>query len=170
MTIELETERLRLRQLRESDHEALTRNHADPELTRFLGGPASPAESWKWLLSMLGHWSMRGFGYFAVDVKASGDLCGAVGLLRHFDWPETELGWRIFRTEQGHGYATEAAQCVRRYAYEALGLTTLVSYIKPENVASRRLAERLGARHETTIQLRDETAAVYRHPGPQSIT
>ena len=72
MTVELETERLRLRQLRESDHETLAQYHADPELTRFLGGPATPVDSWRWLLSMLGHWTLRGFGYLGIEEKASG--------------------------------------------------------------------------------------------------
>ncbi len=166
MSVELQTERLRLRQLRESDHEVLALNHADPELTRFLGGPVTPADSWRWLLSMLGHWSLRGFGYFALEEKASGALLGAAGLVRHFDWPETELGWRVFRDRQGRGFATEAARRIRDYAYQVLGLTTLVSYIMPDNAASRRVAERLGARLDGLITLRGEAAEVYRHPHP----
>ena len=62
------------------------------------------------------------------------------------------------------GHATEAAQEVRSYAYNELGATTLVSYIAPDNVPSIRVAERLGAEHESTIVLRGEPAKVYRHP------
>jgi RimJ/RimL family protein N-acetyltransferase len=156
VTALLETERLTLRQFRESDHEPLASYHGDPELTRFLGGPLSPAENWRWLLSMLGHWSLRGFGYWAVEEKRTGRLCGAAGLIRHFDWPETELGWRVYPAWQGNGFATEAARSVRDFAATALGLRALVSYIAPENGASIRVAERLGA-------LRGEQAAVYRH-------
>ena len=169
MSLELHTKRLRLRQLRESDHQSLAQNHADPELTRFLGGPATAADSWRWLLSMLGHWSLRGFGYWALEEKATGALCGAAGLIRHFDRPETELGWRVFRAQQGRGFATEAGRRIREYAYGVLQLTTLVSYINPENAASMRVAERLGARRDGTIELRNETAVVYRHPSPAEI-
>lgn len=166
MTIELETERLRLRQFCEGDFDALVENHADPELTRFLGGPATAPETWRWLLSMLGHWSLRGFGYFGLEEKATGSLCGAAGLIHHFDWPEIELGWRVFRSHQGRGFATEAARRIRRYAYEVLGLTALVSYIDPANKASVRVAERLDAKLDGTTVLRGDPALVYRHPFP----
>jgi RimJ/RimL family protein N-acetyltransferase len=118
---------------------------------------------------MLGHWSMRGFGYFALEEKATGLLCGAAGLIRHFDWPETEMGWRVFRPQQGRGYATEAARRIRGYAYDALGLTTLVSYIDPRNAASARVAGRLDARLEGRILLRNDPADVYRHPSPIAV-
>src|SRR6185295_3117341 len=99
----------------------------------FLGGPATPVDSWRWLLSMLGHWSLRGFGFWALEEKATGALCGAAGLICNFDWPETELGWRVFRPQQGRGFATEAGRRIREYAYDVMRLNTLVSYIKPEN-------------------------------------
>ena len=164
VSVELETERLRLRQLRESDQDALARFYADPEMTRYLGGPVDAGEAWHWLLAAIGHWSVRGYGYFALDEKASGAFCGAVGLIMHFDWPELEMGWRVFREYQGRGYATEAGRRVRAYAYETIGTKTLVSYIDPENAPSMRVAERLGARHDGTITLRGRPAEVYRHP------
>lgn len=163
MTTSLQTERLFLRQFRESDQDQLAKCHADPEMTRYLGGPLSPAENWRWLLSMLGHWSLRGFGYWALEEKDTGQLCGAAGLIRHFDWPETELGWRIYPAWQRRGYATEAARCIRGFAFSVLNLATLVSYIDPENTASLRVAERLGARPDGTVTLRGEISAVYRH-------
>ena len=166
MSGELETERLRLRQFREDDHNVLATYHADPEMTRFLGGPISPAESWRWLLSMLGHWNLRGYGYWALEEKGEAALCGAAGLIRHFDWPELELGWRLFPPRQGRGYATEAARRIRDFAFGELGPATLVSYIAPENQASIRVAERLGAEPDGDIQLRGEPAKVYRHPYP----
>jgi RimJ/RimL family protein N-acetyltransferase len=166
MTVELETERLRLRQLRESDHETFARNHADPEVMRFLGGPASPADSWRWLLSMLGHWTIRGYGLWALEEKITHELCGAAGLLLNFDWPELEVGWRLFRDKQDRGYATEAGIRARQFAYEQLGAKTLVSYIAPENGASKRVAERMGARIDGRITLRGDPAEVYRHPYP----
>jgi RimJ/RimL family protein N-acetyltransferase len=96
----------------------------------------------------------------------SGAFCGVAGLIRHFDWPDLELGWRVFREYQGRGYATEAALRIRTHAYEALGAKVLVSYIDPDNLPSMRVAERLGARHDGTITLRGRPADVYRHPYP----
>ena len=104
MTVELQTERLRLRPLREDDHEPLARFYADPELTRYLGGTRDRADSWQWLLAATGHWSVRGFGYFALEDMSGDTMCGAVGLIRHFDWPELEIGWRILPAFQGRGY------------------------------------------------------------------
>ena len=166
MTVELETDRLRLRPLNESDHEALVRFYADPQSTRFLGGTASAADTWQWLLSMIGHWTLRGFGYFAFMEKSSSALCGAAGLIKHFDWPELEVGWRVMPEKQHRGYATEAARRVRDYAFDTLGAKTLVSYIAPGNAASIRVAERLGAHHDGDISLRGDPARVYRHPHP----
>ena len=166
MTVELETDRLRLRQLRESDHEALTQFYADPEMTQFLGGTADAANTWQWLLAAIGHWSVRGFGNFALEEKLSGAFCGAVGLTMHFDWPELEVGWRVVRLKQGLGYATEAARCVRHYAYDTLRANTLVSYIDPANEASKRVAQRMGAKLDGTVILRGVKVEVHRHPFP----
>ena len=101
MSLELETERLRLRQLRESDHETLAQNHADPELTRFLGGPATPVDSWRWLLTMLGHWSLAASATGLSRRRRRAHFAARAGLIRHFDWPETEFGWRVFREQSG---------------------------------------------------------------------
>ena len=166
MTVELETDRLRLRPLGESDHAPLVRFYADPESTRYLGGTANAADTWHWLLAMIGHWSVRGFGYFAVEDKVDGSFCGAAGLIKHFDWPEIEVAWRVMAEKRGRGFATEAARRVRDYAFDALGAETLVSYIDPANQPSLRLAERLGATHDSTIELRGRPAEVYRHPHP----
>ena len=133
MTLELETERMRLRQLRESDHEVLAQNHADPELTRFLCGPVTPAESWRWLLSMLGHWRMRGFGYFALEEKVSGALLGAAGLIRHFDWPETEMGWQLRK-------APPPRRAMKRSS--RLGSTTTPSSRRPSTSRAMDTAKR----------------------------
>ena len=135
-------------------------------MTRYLGGPVDAGNAWHWLLAAIGHWTVRGFGQFALDEKMNGAFCGVAGLIRHFDWPELELGWRVFREHQGRGYATEAARGIRTHAYEALGAKTLVSYIDPDNVPSKRVAERLGAHHDGTITLRGRPAEVYRHPFP----
>jgi RimJ/RimL family protein N-acetyltransferase len=135
-------------------------------MTRYLGGTRDAADTWTWLLAAIGHWCVRGFGYFALEEKATDAFCGAVGLVRHFDWPELELGWRIFRDYQGRGYATEASRRIRAHAYGDIGAPTLVSYIDPDNALSIRLADRLGARHDGRIMLRGRPAEVYRHPNP----
>jgi RimJ/RimL family protein N-acetyltransferase len=98
-----------------------------------------------------------------VEEKASGALVGRIGLWRPEGWPELELVWGLLRDHHGKGYATEAARCARDHAFEAMGVDTLVSYIHPDNEPSKRVAERLGARLEQTIELFGEPAGVYRH-------
>lgn len=66
---------------------------------------------------------------------------------------ELELGYWLLKPYQGHGYACEAALRSKQYAEEVLDAKSLVSYIAPDNTASIRLAEALGAEHEKTIEL-----------------
>ncbi|MEN8145669.1 MAG: GNAT family N-acetyltransferase, partial [Gemmatimonadota bacterium] len=78
-----------------------------------------------------------------------------------------ELGYWLMPEVQGRGYATEAGIVARDHAWDAAGAKTLVSYIDPENEASKRVAERLGAVFETTIELLDYGPhCVYRYPKP----
>jgi RimJ/RimL family protein N-acetyltransferase len=80
---------------------------------------------------------------------------------------EVELGWTLGREHWGHGYATEAARAVRDWAFRELRLTRLISIIHPDNAASIRVAERLGAHHERDIESGwVAPARIYVHPLP----
>lgn len=141
----LETERLVLRMLRESDTDAYAEMMADPEVVRFLGGkPMSRAEAWRNMAMVLGHWHLRGYGFWAVEEKSSGELVGRVGCWRPEGGPGLEVGWTLRRSSWGRGYATEAARAAVGYAFAALGQSRVLSLIAPDNVASIRVAERLG--------------------------
>ncbi len=166
ITIELETERLRLRQWRLDHFEPYAAFYGDPEASKFVDGPKDRGMAWYYMACEAGHWHLRGYGMWALEEKATGDMVGFCGLWHPGDWPEIELGWSLFRPARGQGFATEAAKGARFWAYETLGLKTLVSYIDPENEPSKRVAKRLGASYEQTITLRDTSAEVYRHPAP----
>ena len=85
-------------------------------------------------------------------------------------WPEPEIGWVVFEGFEGRGIAREAAERVRRYAYEDLGLTTLTSNIVPGNTRSVALAERMGATYERTyMNYSMGEDMLYRHPGPEEV-
>jgi RimJ/RimL family protein N-acetyltransferase len=118
----------------------------------------------------MGHWTLRGFGLWALEEKASGAFVGYCGHFEPEGWPEHELGWSLVRDRQGRGYATEAARRAREHAYGDLGWTTLVSFIDPENHPSAKVAERLGAWREGQFELRGKTVDVWRHPGPADVT
>ena len=164
MTVPLiETERLRLRDLREIDFAAYAAMCADPEVMRYLGsGPLSAEDAWRQLAMFAGHWVLRGFGMWAAETR-DGELVGRVGLHFPHGWPERELGWALAREHWGRGYALEAATAARDYAFHDLRWPGLVSYVHPENARSIRLAERLGARPAGAIDLRVHRVLVFAH-------
>jgi RimJ/RimL family protein N-acetyltransferase len=165
--MELETPRLLMRQWRQSDFETYAAYYASAATARFVGGEMSRDKAWRHMAALVGHWFLRGFGIWAVEEKATAQLVGAVGLWAPEGWPELEIGYWLIPSRHGLGYATEAAVAAREHAYGALQANTLVSYIDPENLPSKRVAERLGARLEQTIDLCGlGPHCVYRHPGP----
>lgn len=159
----LETERLRLRPWRSDDLDVFAGFMANEE-ARFIGGPLSREDTWRRVAMLIGHWTLRGFGNWVLEEKASGAFVGYGGLWYPEGWRDRELMWGLLPAFRGRGYATEAAARARAYAYAELGWTTIVSYIAPNNLPSRAVAERLGARREGSIELRGAVADVWRHP------
>ncbi len=129
---------------RDSDTDAYAEMLADPEVMRFLGNPVSRMEAWRNMAMIVGHWHLRGYGMWAVEERASGELVGRVGCWRPEGWPGVEVGWTLRRAYWGRGYATEAASASLEYAFEKLDQSRVISLIAPENIASIRVAERLG--------------------------
>ncbi|MBI1913994.1 MAG: GNAT family N-acetyltransferase [Planctomycetes bacterium] len=159
----LETERLVLRLLRESDLDAYAEMCGDPEVMRFLGNgqPMSRADAWRNLAMMLGHWQLRGYGLWAVEEKASGVLVGRVGFWEPEGWPAFEVGWTLRRAWWGRGFATEAARAALDHAFRRMGRMHVISLIRAGNLASVRVAERLGERLEGRMELNGFETLVY---------
>ena len=143
----LETERLILRAPRESDFEAEIAFFAT-EASRFVGGPKKPHETWRLMATVIGHWALRGYGFWGLEDKETNTYLGRVGLWFPQGWLEREIGWALMPTATGKGYATEAALAAREYAYETLGWDTAISQIDPENEPSKAVARRVGASFE----------------------
>ncbi|MFV2033851.1 MAG: GNAT family N-acetyltransferase [Halocynthiibacter sp.] len=144
----LETERLTLRAPTVADFPAYAEFFAS-ERSKFVGGPVPASQSWRMLACEIGHWGLLGYGRWAVVDKATGNLCGVVGMWNPHGWPEAEIGWDLMAGFEGKGYATEAALAARDYAYTALGWNTAISLVDPDNYASRAVARRMGATFET---------------------
>lgn len=160
----LETERLWLRPWRGDDLDPFASFLADGAEARFIGGPLSREDAWRRIATLIGHWTLRGFGNWAIEDKRSGAFVGYGGLWYPEGWPEPELMWGLVPAFRGLGYATEAASRARAYAYGELGWPTIVSYIAPENAPSRAVAARLGARPDGKFELRGAVVDVWRHP------
>lgn len=166
---EFETERLRLRGWRNEDLNAFAEFCASEATARFVGGPCKRDDAWRRIAGQIGHWALRGYGSWVLEEKTSGRWIGYSGLWNPHGWPEAEVMWGLAATAHGRGYATEAARRSRDFAYAQLGWTTLISCIAPENSSSQRVAARLGATHERTMELRGATVGIYRHPGPEKL-
>lgn len=141
----LETDRLILRPPCIEDFDAWAAFMADPEATRYLGGPQPPAGAWRNLAMMAGAWMISGFGNFSVIEKTSRRWIGRCGPWYPADWPGPEIGWAFDRSAWGRGYATEAAERCLTYAYDVLGWDRVVHPIDPGNIASIAVAKRIGS-------------------------
>ena len=140
----VETERLVLRGWRTEDFEHYAEFAADPEVARFLGGVQSREDAWRSMAMVIGHWVLRGFGFWAVERKSDGAFVGRVGLWQPEGWPGLEVGWTLARPFWGHGYATEAALACRDYGFRTYPVDRLVSLIAADNVRSQAVAGRIG--------------------------
>ena len=141
----LETDRLILRGWRDDDLDPFSQMMADADVARFIGGSAlARDDAWRSMAAFIGHWVLRGFGFWVVERKSDGAFLGRVGLWQPEGWPGLEVGWALARPYWGNGYATEAAKASLDYGFRHYPVPTLVSLIDPDNQASQRVAERLG--------------------------
>jgi RimJ/RimL family protein N-acetyltransferase len=145
---ELRTERLVLREWRESDLAAFAALNADPRVMEFLPAPLSRAESDAMADRIRAHFARHGFGLWAVEVPGVVDFAGFAGLSipsfeTHFT-PCVEVGWRLAAAHWGHGYATEGARGAVELGFTRYGLEEIVSMTVPANRRSRRVMEKLG--------------------------
>ncbi|HCQ64628.1 MAG TPA: GNAT family N-acetyltransferase [Rhodobacteraceae bacterium] len=166
----LTTERLTLRAQRPDDFEAYAAFYAS-ERSWGMGGPHDRPTAWRGFAAELGHWVIRGYGFWMVDVTATGETIGLVGLWNPEGWSEVEIGWAMYEAAEGKGYAAEAAIAVRTYAYDTLGWGPLSSVIVPDNTRSQALATRLGATPERDwVSPGGTSAVIWRHPGREAVT
>lgn len=163
----LETERLIMREFKPSDFEAFAEFYAS-DASQFVGGPWDRITSWRELSTYAGCWSLRGFGEFSLEHKETGKTAGLVGPWYPDGWPEPEIGWIIFPEFQRQGLGAEAANRAVKFAYQDLGWTTAISCIDKDNIASIKLAEKLGAKFEGDTEIKPfGMTGLYRHLPPQ---
>jgi RimJ/RimL family protein N-acetyltransferase len=159
----LETERLRLREWRETDLDALCEFHADALTTSVYRVKFTRMDVWRRAATWLGHWHFRGYGTWALEDKKTGTYAGQCGLWYPEGWGDIEIGYGILAKFRGHGFAGEAAARARDFGYSERGLARLVSYIQPSNANSIRVAEKLGAVPEGEFMMGDTPHTIYVH-------
>lgn len=161
----LETKRLTLRHLLPEDIDSLYALYRDPEIRRYFPeGVLDYAETkleLEWFLN--GHPRHPELGLWATIHKETGQFIGRCGLLPWMidERDEVEVAYLLAKEYWGQGLATEAAQAIAHYAFEKLQLSRLICLVDPENVASRRVASKIGMTFEKDIVDQFGPAAVY---------
>jgi ribosomal-protein-alanine N-acetyltransferase len=142
----LETARLQLRHFTPEDIGALARVLSDPETMRFYPAPFDRTEVADWIERNRRRYEDDGHGLWAMVLKSSAELIGDCGLVRqNIDGnDEIEIGYHVRRDLWRQGLATEAAQACRNYGFNQLEVDRLISLVRPENLPSRRIAEKIG--------------------------
>jgi [ribosomal protein S5]-alanine N-acetyltransferase len=142
----IETTRLSLRELRPEDATDLTHILSDPETMRYYPASYDRAGVEQWIARNRERYQNDGVGLWAMLLKITGELIGDCGITRQELEGERlyEIGYHLRRDHWHQGLATEAAVACRDWAFQHLDAERLISLIRPENLASRRVAERNG--------------------------
>ena len=144
---EISTERLIMRSWRESDLAPWEAMNADPEVRQYLGPLLTFEQASAWVLNFQDDLDRYGFGFWALEVRASGEFIGFTGLGTVDEvMPITgvEIGWRLARPAWGHGYATEAALAALAYGFDIMGRPEIVAVTMARNLRSRAVMQRIG--------------------------
>jgi RimJ/RimL family protein N-acetyltransferase len=165
----LETERLILRGNRVDDFPALAALWGDIAVVRHISGkPFSPEECWARLMRYVGHWALQGYGFWAIEEKASGRYVGEAGLadFKRDLTPSLdgtpEAGWVLASWAHGKGYATEAVRAVANWGAEKFGSTPLACIVAAENKASIKVATKCGFREFTRTTYKGGETIIFR--------
>ena len=160
----LETNRLLLRQLALDDVDHLMGIFSDPEAMQYYPATKNREETLAWIQWNLDSYTQHGFGLWAAMLKDTDAFAGQCGLVMQRDVAgrdEVEIGYSFLRRYWNRGLATEAACACRDYGFGPLKLRRLVSLIDPENVASIRVAEKVGLCWEREIARWGKRVSVY---------
>jgi RimJ/RimL family protein N-acetyltransferase len=150
MSVILETPRLLLRELSLDDLDFIAELLAHPEVMRFRPKPCTRDEAEGWIRRSQSRYADDGYGYWLALDKVSGRPIGQAGLLRQDVDGVTEagIGYIIHRPFWRQGYATEAAAHCRDYAFKTLAKERIVVLVRPENVVSQSVAQKIGGKRE----------------------
>jgi RimJ/RimL family protein N-acetyltransferase len=168
----IQTDRLILREHTLQDFDALYAMWSEPAVYRhIIGRPSTREEAWARLLRYSGHWRLLGYGYWVLEERATGNYIGDMGFAdyhRDIDPPlngRPELGWALTTSVHRKGYATEALQAITAWGDAHFAGKETCAMIAPENIASMRLAEKIGFVKKMEANYKGEpTLVFYRVP------
>ncbi|MET8148992.1 GNAT family N-acetyltransferase [Actinoplanes sp. NPDC049668] len=161
MTIsELKTNRLLLRQWRESDVMPWAAMNADPLVREFFPQVMNYEQSAASVARFSAELAARGWGWWAVEVVATGEFIGFAGLDpvdEELPFGGVEVGWRLARSAWNHGYATEAGHACLDYGFDVLRLAEILAITAVGNDRSRAVMHRLGMSYDPADDFEDPT-------------
>ncbi|AFK53592.1 GNAT family N-acetyltransferase [Tistrella mobilis] len=147
-SVRIETDRLILRQWQQGDLAPVAALRGDVRVGETLGGTLTGDQSHAFAQRMAAEIAARGWGFFAMEDRRSGDFAGFGGLrpvpFEAAFTPAIELGWTLSPALWGQGLATEAARAASGFAFETLGLDEVVAYTAASNQRSQAVMQRLG--------------------------
>jgi len=152
----LETERLRLREYTDDDFAALFAIISDPETMKFFPKPYDEKGTKRWLEWSMQHYREHGFGFWAVELKETGELIGNCGLtMQEIDGELLpEIGYHFHKEYWRQGFGSEAARGVRDWAFQNTNYDCLYSYMSAANTASYAVA--IASRMKKVKEFTDE--------------
>lgn len=164
MTFNIEPERLRLRELRNSDLEGMYELDSNPNVHKYLGNKPikTKAEAQKILDSVIQQYTERGIGRFAVIEKASGDFIGWSGLRLNTEYNMNgftkyyDVGYRLIERFWGKGYATESGKASVDYAFNTMKLPELYATTEISNQASHYALLKIGLQYKNDFFFEQE--------------
>jgi [ribosomal protein S5]-alanine N-acetyltransferase len=160
----LETERLRMRRYRPDDLDDLYAMFSDPEHMRWYPAPFDLESTQAWLDRQIAAYGTRGYALWIVEDRASGAFLGTAGptLQTVEDVDEVEIGWHTRPGRKGEGIAPEAGAAARDWAFANLEVDHLISLVLPENLASCRVAEKIGMHVDRLADYKGLLHRIYR--------
>lgn len=157
---ELRTNRLTLRRWRDSDLDPWAAMNADAEVREHLGEVLTREQSDASVARFQAEFDQRGYGWWAVEVQATGEFIGFAGLDQVDDgmpFTGVEIGWRLARSAWGRGYATEAALTVLGYGFDTLELPEILAVTTATNLRSQAVMRRIGMNRDPADDFEDPT-------------
>lgn len=175
----IETSRLRLRSYRVEDLEPASEIWSDEPVFRFLGRPFTREEVWMRLLRYVGHWELLGYGFWAIEEKATGCFIGEGGICdfkREITWPAgvsaedatREIGWALSAAHHGRGLATEAVEAMTQWADRHFDTARTICIINPANLPSLRVAQKCGYADIGSVQYKENDLRIFARPPTES--
>ncbi len=158
----IDTTRLQLRGPRIYDFKAFSDIFCS-DRAEAIGGPFARNEAWSVFSQYTAQWMLHGHGLWTVDAQTQ-PSAGFVLLGYEYDDPEAELAVYMTEEAESNGYAFEAAQAARAYAFDTLRWDSVVSYLDASNSRANALMLRLGAVRDMAAETtQGDGTQIWRH-------